>query len=62
MSNILIVDDDFNLRQSFEKILAEEGHEVLSAGTGEAGIEVIKNSQILTSINSTHSSTLNRNL
>ena len=26
MSNILIVDDDFNLRQSFEKILTEEGH------------------------------------
>jgi len=42
MSNILIVDDDFNLRQSFENILAEEGHVVLSACTGEAGIEVIK--------------------
>ena len=42
MSNILIVDDDFNLRQSFEKILTEEGHVVLSACTGEAGIEVIK--------------------
>jgi len=42
MSNILIVDDDFNLRQSFEKILIEEGHSVLSAGTGEAGIEMVK--------------------
>ena len=43
MSNILIVDDDFNLRQSFEKILTEEGHVVFSACTGESGIELIKN-------------------
>jgi len=42
MADILIVDDDPQLRQSFVKILSEEGHAVLSANSGEAGIRVIK--------------------
>ncbi|MFH0812647.1 MAG: response regulator, partial [Pseudomonadota bacterium] len=42
MSKILIVDDDFHLRQSFEKLLAEEGHEVFAASTGEAGIAMTR--------------------
>ena len=42
MSTILLVDDDYQLRQSFAKILSEEGHTVLTASTGEAGIETAK--------------------
>ncbi|MFA4910290.1 MAG: sigma-54 dependent transcriptional regulator [Desulfobacteria bacterium] len=41
MGTILIVDDDHQLRQSFEKLLTEEGHTVLTASSGEAGISVI---------------------
>jgi len=42
MSSILIVDDDARLRQSFEKLLAEEGYEVQTAATGEAGLDLVK--------------------
>jgi len=42
MANILIVDDDSQLRRSFVKILSTEGHSVLSASTGEAGIKLVK--------------------
>ncbi len=42
MGTILIVDDDAQLRQSFEKILIEEGHTVRTAPTGEEGIEWVK--------------------
>ena len=42
MSTILLVDDDYQLRQSFARILAEEGHTVLTAATGETGIDTIK--------------------
>ena len=38
MANILIVDDDPQLRQSFDKLLAGEGHDVRTAPTAEAGI------------------------
>jgi len=41
MGTILIVDDDHQLRQSFEKLLTEEGHTVLTASSGEAGLSVI---------------------
>jgi len=41
MGTILIVDDDHQLRQSFEKLLTEEGHTVLTAASGEAGLSVI---------------------
>jgi len=38
MAQILIVDDDHQLRQSFERLLAAEGHDVRAASSGEAGI------------------------
>ena len=42
MSYILIVDDDDQLRTSFQKLLAQEGYEVQVAPTGELGIEAVK--------------------
>ncbi len=42
MSSILIVDDDSELRQSFEKLLSEDGHDVITASTGEEGIETVR--------------------
>ena len=38
----MIVDDDFRLRQSFEKLLSKEGHVVYTAATGEAGIAAVR--------------------
>ena len=38
MAKILIVDDDPQLRKSFQKILTEEGYTLQTASTGEAGI------------------------
>lgn len=43
MSTILIIDDDDQLRISFEKLLKEEGYNVLSAASGELGLELVKN-------------------
>jgi len=37
MAKILIVDDDSQLRESFENLLREEGYEVFSAASGEDG-------------------------
>ncbi|OIO02541.1 MAG: Fis family transcriptional regulator [Desulfovibrionaceae bacterium CG1_02_65_16] len=42
MAQILIVDDDAQLRQSFGKILAGEGFEVRAANSGEAGVAAVK--------------------
>ncbi|MFH1538847.1 MAG: sigma-54 dependent transcriptional regulator [bacterium] len=42
MSSVLIVDDDSQLRQSFEKLLSEEGYEVRTAPSGEDGLEVVR--------------------
>ena len=42
MANILIIDDDAQLRQSFHKLLSWEKHDILTASTGEAGIFLIK--------------------
>ncbi|MDY6824458.1 MAG: sigma-54 dependent transcriptional regulator [Thermodesulfobacteriota bacterium] len=44
MGTILIVDDDDQLRESFSRLLIEEGHEVRTAPSGEAGIESVKKS------------------
>ena len=41
MTKILIVDDEDQLRTSFSKLLREEGYTVVSAASGEAGIEVV---------------------
>lgn len=42
MSAILIVDDDPQLRQSFEKLLSGEGHTVKTASSGEAGLASVQ--------------------
>jgi nitrogen regulation protein NR(I) len=42
MGTILIVDDDPQLRQSFEKLLTAEGHTVKTAASGEAAIPMVE--------------------
>ena len=42
MSAILIIDDDDQLRISFEKLLTEEGYKVKSAPSGEAGLKMVR--------------------
>jgi two-component system nitrogen regulation response regulator GlnG len=42
MGNILIVDDEPQIRQSFEKILTAEGHTVKTASSGEAAISLVQ--------------------
>ncbi|MBF0121488.1 MAG: sigma-54-dependent Fis family transcriptional regulator [Desulfobacterales bacterium] len=43
MDYILIVDDDNQLRKSFEKLLIEEGYKVDTAPSGEVAVSKIKN-------------------
>ena len=38
MGNILLVDDDDQLRSSFEQLLQQEGHQVRAAASGEAAL------------------------
>ena len=42
MSTILIIDDDDQLRMSFQRLLEEEGYTVRTAASGEAGIRMVK--------------------
>ena len=42
MGHILIVDDEPQIRQSFEKILTAEGHTVKTASSGEAAIALVQ--------------------
>ena len=42
MSSILIIDDDDQLRRSFEKLLREEGYDVRSAASGETGLQQVR--------------------
>lgn len=42
MAKILIVDDDLQLRQSFQKLLLQEGHSVRTASSGEAGLVMVR--------------------
>ncbi len=44
MGIILIVDDDAQLRRSFEKLLTEEGHTIRTSGSGEVGLESVRES------------------
>ncbi|MGD9504016.1 MAG: sigma-54-dependent transcriptional regulator [Syntrophobacteraceae bacterium] len=44
MGEILIVDDDPQLRQSFSKLLTQEGYGVRMAPSGEAGLEMVRGS------------------
>ena len=39
MAVILIVDDDPGLRNSFARLIEQDGHEALTAANGEEGIE-----------------------
>ena len=41
MNTIMVIDDDDQLRRSFEKLLTEEGYQVLSAASAEAGLQTI---------------------
>ena len=41
MNSILIIDDDDQLRRSFEKLLSELGYRVLAAASGEEGLKVL---------------------
>jgi len=42
VARILIVDDDPQLRRSFERLLTNEGHSVETAANGETGIERVR--------------------
>ncbi|HDL07795.1 MAG TPA: sigma-54-dependent Fis family transcriptional regulator, partial [Desulfobacteraceae bacterium] len=42
MSNILVIDDDDQLRKSFEKLLKGEGYTVWSVSSGEEGIRRVR--------------------
>ena len=42
MAKILIIDDDAQLRNSFEKLLSAEKHLVRTAPTGEKGLEAVR--------------------
>ena len=42
MHTILVIDDDDQLRISFCKLLKEENYAVISAASGEAGIEIVE--------------------
>ena len=42
MDTVLVIDDDDQLRKSFCKLLKEEKYAVISAASGEAGIEIVK--------------------
>ena len=46
MSTILIIDDDDQLRKSFQKLLSEEGYTTVGAASGEAGIEIVQNQSL----------------
>jgi len=46
LNSILIIDDDDQLRNSFKKLLAEEGYKVESAASGEAGLNIVKNESL----------------
>jgi DNA-binding NtrC family response regulator len=41
-STVCVVDDDDQLRKSFQRLLTDEGYRVLSAGSGEEGIEIVR--------------------
>lgn len=46
MSRILVIDDDDQLRKSFEKLLITEGYQVSTAASGEAGVEIVKSTAL----------------
>lgn len=42
MASILIVDDDLHLRQSFDKLLSQEGHTIKTASSGEGALPLVE--------------------
>ena len=42
MNTILVIDDDDQLRLSFCRLLKEENYTVISAASGEAGIDIVR--------------------
>jgi two-component system NtrC family response regulator/two-component system nitrogen regulation response regulator GlnG len=42
MSRILVVDDDAGIQRAFQTLLKGRGHEILSAGSGEAGLQILE--------------------
>jgi len=42
LNSIIIIDDDDQLRNSFIKLLSEEGYMAFGAASGEAGINIVK--------------------
>ena len=42
LAEILIVDDDHHLRQSFDKLLTQEGHRIRTVSSGEAALPLVK--------------------
>jgi DNA-binding NtrC family response regulator len=42
LAHVLVVDDDRSIRRSLEKFLQDEGHEVVTAGDGAEGLELIR--------------------
>ncbi|UCG06268.1 MAG: sigma-54-dependent Fis family transcriptional regulator [Desulfobacterales bacterium] len=42
MSDILVIDDDDQLRKSFHKLLTEEGYRAESAASGEEGLKILQ--------------------
>ncbi len=46
MATILIVDDDTQLQRSFEKLLSDEVHTILTAYSGEEGLAIIRSARV----------------
>lgn len=46
LAAILIVDDEIQLRQSFDKLLSQEGHTVRTAASGEAALQVVRSHEL----------------
>lgn len=42
MASILIVDDDSQLRNSFGKLLGQEGYDIRTASSGEGGVQMVR--------------------
>jgi CheY-like chemotaxis protein len=42
VARVLIVDDEFDIRQAVAEVLAEEGHQVLSAGDGAEALAYLR--------------------
>ena len=44
MARILIVDDEVNIRKLYKSELEDEGYEVVTAGSGAEGLQLLRNS------------------